>query len=251
MALKLSTGLRQYLLGGGCLRKAFSDAILKIYSGTAPVTADLPATGTPLAEITLASGTVSHDEVGVAMVESLQITDVTSGHANGCTIDGVAFTRNNGAADSEDEIAVALATLINASITIPAVAVPGVHYVNIMSKFPGETITVVGTGYITPTPIHTIPNTRNDALHLAAPVDGAISKESGVWSKPAVATGTAGYFRLVLTSDHDVDNSATVIRLQGNVSTSGAELNLSNINFVSGATQTIDVFALTEPANAV
>ena len=37
--------------------------------------------------------------------------------------------------------------------------------------------------------------------------------------------------------------------MQGNISTSGAELNLSNINIVLGATQTIDNFSLTEPAS--
>jgi hypothetical protein len=141
-----------------------------------------------------------------------------------------------------------LATLINASMTIPAVAVPCLHYVNIMSKFPGEAITVVGTGYISPTPIHTVTNTRNDALHLASPSAGVIAKESGTWSQVATATGTANFFRLVRTTD-DGDDSATAIRLQGSVSTSGAELNLSNINIVAGSTLTIDTFSLTEPAS--
>jgi hypothetical protein len=251
MALKLSTGLRQYLLGGGCLRKAFSDAILKIYSGAAPATADLPATGTSLVEITLASGTVTHDEIGVAMVEALEVTNVTIGQSNGCTINGTAFTRVNGAGpETHDVIAQALADLINASLTIPAVSIAHLHFVLIMSKFPGESITVVATGDTPPTLTHIVTNTRNDALHLAAPLAGVISKESGVWSKPAIVTGTAGYFRLVLTNDHDVDDSATAIRIQGNVSTSGADLNLSNINFTSGATQTIDIFELTEPISA-
>lgn len=232
------------------MRKAFSDAILKIYSGTPPATADLPATGTPLVEITLASGIVSHDEVGVAMVEALEVTNVTIGQSNGCTIDGTAFTRVNGAGpETHDVIAQGIADLINASLTIPAVAIAYLHFILIMSKFPGESITVVATGDTPPTgPSHIVTNTRNDAIHLAAPLAGVISKESGVWSKPAIATGTAGYFRLVLTSDHDVDDSATAIRLQGSVSTSGADLELSSINIVSGATQTIDTFALTEPA---
>lgn len=256
MSLKQSTGLRQYLLGGGCLRKAFSDAILKIYSGTAPATADLPATGVSLVEITLASGTVSHDEVGVAMVEALEITYVVESGTNGVTITTTpattthTFIRTNPAGPEEhDATAVALALLINADPMVPVVAIPHLHFVLLISKFPGEVFVATPTGSTTPpTLTHVITNTRNDALHLAAPLAGVISKESGVWSKPAIATGTAAYFRLVLTSDHDVDDSATAIRLQGNVSTSGAELNLSSINIVSGATQTIDTFALTEPA---
>ena len=251
MALRLSTGLRQCLLGGGSMRKAFSDAILNIYSGSAPATADLPSGATILAAITLASGTVSHDEVGVAMVESLLIDDKTQSNVNGCTIAGTTggtftFSHTNGS-EEEDDIALALALLINADPMVPVVAIPVLHYVYIISKFPGESITVTPTGNGTPVLTHIVTNTRNDALHLAAPLAGAIAKESGVWSKPAVATGTAAFFRLVRTTDDD-DDSAIAIRLQGSISTSGAELNLSNLNIVSGATVTIDTFQLTEPA---
>lgn len=230
------------------MRKAFSDAILNIYSAPVPATADLPSTGELLATITLAGGTVTHDEVGVQMVEALQITNVTQGQANGCTINGATFTfsHTNGS-ESEDAIALALALLINANPMVPAVAIAVLHYVYIISKFPGEAITVVATGDTPPTLTHIVTNTRNDALHLAAPVAGVIAKESGVWSGEIQATGTAGYFRLVRTMDDD-DDSATAIRLQGSISTSGAELNLSNLNLVDGATLTIDTFQLTEPA---
>jgi len=251
MALRFSTGLRQCLLGGGSMRGAFSDAILQIYSGSAPATADLAATGVLLAEITLASGTVSHDEVGVRMVEALQITAVVEGQANGCTINGATFTfsHTNVNGETEDTAAIALALLINADPMVPAVAIAVLHYVYIISKFPGETITIVATGNTPPSLTHIITNTRNEALHLAAPLAGVISKESGVWSKPAVATGTAAYFRLVRTTEEVAPaDSSTAIRLQGSVSTSGAELNLSNLNIVTGATVTIDIFQLTEPA---
>jgi hypothetical protein len=60
--------------------------------------------------------------------------------------------------------------------------------------------------------------------------------------------GTAGYFRLVTNLDDGL-LSTTQLRMQGNVSTSGAELNLTNINIALGATQTIDTFQLTEPAS--
>lgn len=231
------------------MRGAFSDAILNIYSGSAPATADLPSTGELLAAITLAGGTVTHDEVGVRMVEALQITAVVEGQANGCTINGATFTfsHTNVNGETEDTAAIALALLINANPMVPAVAIAVLHYVYIISKFPGETITIVATGNTPPSLTHIITNTRNDALHLAAPVTGAIAKESGVWSGEALVTGTAGYFRLVRSTDDD-DDSASAIRLQGSISTSGAELNLSNLNIVDGATVTIDTFALTEPA---
>ena len=40
MALKYSTGLRNFLVGEGSLRKAFEDAVLNLYSGAAPANAD-------------------------------------------------------------------------------------------------------------------------------------------------------------------------------------------------------------------
>ena len=59
MALKLSTGLRNFLLGEGNIRKAFEDGVLNIYSGTAPANAHDAATGTLLCKIAKASGAVA------------------------------------------------------------------------------------------------------------------------------------------------------------------------------------------------
>ena len=56
MALKYSTGLRNFLVGEGSLRKAFEDGVLNIYSGAAPANADEAPTGVLLAKITKASG---------------------------------------------------------------------------------------------------------------------------------------------------------------------------------------------------
>ena len=59
MALKYSTGLRNFLVGEGFLRKAFEDGVLNIYSGAAPENADEAPTGVLLARITKASGALS------------------------------------------------------------------------------------------------------------------------------------------------------------------------------------------------
>jgi len=59
MALKYSTGLRNFLVGEGSLRKAFEDAVLNLYSGAAPANADDAPLGVLLAKITKASGAVA------------------------------------------------------------------------------------------------------------------------------------------------------------------------------------------------
>ncbi len=83
---------------------------------------------------------------------------------------------------------------------------------------------------------------------LAAAVSGVLSKDANVWSGVAGATGTASYFRLVVNTDTGV-LSTTELRMQGTVGTSNADINMSSVTIVSGATQTIDSFDLTMPAS--
>jgi len=83
---------------------------------------------------------------------------------------------------------------------------------------------------------------------LAAAVSGVLSKDANVWSGVAGAGGTASYFRLVVNTDTGV-LSTSEIRLQGTVGTSGADINMSSVTIVSGATQTIDTWDLTMPAS--
>lgn len=253
MALKLSTALRTYLDGGGSLREAFRDALLMIYSAGAgvPTTADLAPTGVLLARITLASGTCADDEVSTAKQSTVTVGTFAEGHINTIVIAGETFTYTSLAGSSATIVAAALTAKINASLTVPVFSTYLVGVITVRSKFPGEdyVITVAGTGSPVLTTENAPEQVRVNSLQLIAPVAGVISKEAAVWSKPAVATGTAAYFRLVRTTD-DLDNDTdfTDVRLQGTVSTSGADLNMSSINIVSGATQTIDTFALTCPA---
>ncbi len=83
---------------------------------------------------------------------------------------------------------------------------------------------------------------------LAAAVSGVLSKDANIWSGVAGATGTANYFRLVVNTDTGV-LSTTEIRMQGTVGTTGADINMSSVSIVSGATQTIDTWDLTMPAS--
>lgn len=249
MALKLSTGLRNFLLSGGSMRKAFSDAVLKIYSGSAPSSPDDAATGTLLVNITLSSGTVSSGEKSTAKQSKVVIDDAVAGHVNTIVIDSVSFSYTNGADETTTTVAAALAALIEASLTCNVTAIASADTVYLKAKFPGNayTITVAGDGTPTLTE-NDVANSRSDALQLAAAASGAIAKETGTWSGTCLATGTAGYYRLVRTDD-DALATSTAIRLQGTVSTSGADLNMSNINFTSGAVETINTYSITQPAS--
>lgn len=76
---------------------------------------------------------------------------------------------------------------------------------------------------------------------------GIIAKSTAEsWSGTNAATGTATFFRHVAAGDTG-DESITAPRLQGQVATAGAELNLSSTNLISGAVQTIDYYSIALP----
>ena len=77
--------------------------------------------------------------------------------------------------------------------------------------------------------------------------DGVISKVVGdVLQGTNLATGVAGYYRHVGSADTGTE-SLTEPRIQGRISTSGAEANFSSVNLVSGATQTADTYSVNLP----
>ena len=81
----------------------------------------------------------------------------------------------------------------------------------------------------------------------AAAASGVISKAPGeTWSGANAATGAAAWYRHVAPAD-DGTLSTTQARIQGTVAVAGADLNLSSVSLVSGATQTIDFYSVALP----
>lgn len=95
-------------------------------------------------------------------------------------------------------------------------------------------------------------NSLTNGLEFAAAVNAVLNKStSQTWQFTGLAVGTAGWFRFVMGTAADslqADASATYSRIDGRVATTGAEMNLSNLNVVVGAVSTIDSFSLTWPA---
>ncbi len=78
---------------------------------------------------------------------------------------------------------------------------------------------------------------------------GVLSKNtSETWQGTAVATNTAGWFRCYQSGDDPAAAETVLARFDGSVSTSGAQLNMSNTAIVIGAVQTISAFTYTQPA---
>jgi len=259
MAPKYSTGLRNWLLGGKDIREAFDDFIIKIYSGTAPSDADqVLGSGSLLCIITKNSGTVDATELSTAKQASIDITVAGVGATIIVAINGVDYTYTVLAADDDlRKVARKVALMLKAIPEIHAVAhaTAGADgKVAVMSAIAGLTFTIAkgdGGGGGTATwalTDDTIANVRSDALQWGTPASAQMAKPSETWSGPNLLTGTATWFRIVRPDD-DGTLSTTAKRIQGAVSTSGAELNLTNINLVKDATLTIDTATLNLPVS--
>ncbi len=105
--------------------------------------------------------------------------------------------------------------------------------------------TQTGTLLVT---INTVTGSGFDLSFKDTAVSGVLSKQTNTWDGVAVATGTAGYFRYCASTSDGGGTSTTEVRIQGAVSTSGAELNMSSTSITSAATTTIDTFDITMPA---
>lgn len=94
-------------------------------------------------------------------------------------------------------------------------------------------------------------NGAGTTVTFASPaVSGVLSKTvSETWTGTAIATGTAGWFRVRRTVD-GAGVSTTDIRYDGAIATSGAQLNLASLSITSGAPVTIPSAAFTCPMSA-
>jgi hypothetical protein len=248
MAVKESTGFRNARLNGQSVRKIFEDAVLHVCTGTAPASADDAEIGTLLIVYSKNSGVVSPGEVSTPK----EATDLIGSHAVNetftLTINGTAYTFIAGAAETNITVAAKLAALVDKDPNVEAMA-SGTATIYIRSKIAGLTFTIAksGTGTHTLTD-DTVANVDADTLNFGVAALGILSKNADPWTGVVIAGGTAGYCRLVKSDDTGV-SSSTEPRLQGNAATSGQELTLSSTTFVVGATNTIDVATITEPAS--
>jgi hypothetical protein len=88
----------------------------------------------------------------------------------------------------------------------------------------------------------------DNGLEFGDAASGAIAKATGeTWQDTGIAAGTAGWFRFVGNATDAGAASTTLPRIDGSVGTSGADLNMSSTTITVGATYTIDSFQLTLP----
>jgi hypothetical protein len=257
MTIRFSSGLRNFLNEGGSLKQAFAGGKLQIRSGAQPSSANDAAAGTLLATITLSSGAHTPE---VSSVGSVELTGGASGSVDTLTVNsleimGSATTFNTTLAQTAIDIAEKINnnpfnTLFKASAVgddIFITAKPG------LGAFPNT--------WVVASTVTTITKTDNDmaggvnsvnGLRFGDSAAGVLSKiASDVWSGLGVSDGTAGHFRLLgsVADAGSSDSSEVFHRIDGNIATSGADLNMTNTNIVTSATQTISTATITVPAS--
>jgi hypothetical protein len=90
-----------------------------------------------------------------------------------------------------------------------------------------------------------------NGLDFAAASAGAMTKSlSETWQFVGIADGTAGWFRHVsgVAADSLTTDTNVYPRIDGRISTSGAEMGMSNLSVVTGATSTIDTYSIAFPS---
>lgn len=255
MAERLSSGLRNFLLGRGSMRDFLESVSMKIYSGAAPALANDAVTGVLLVTITQASLTDQlEDQYGE--IVTVTVTSHAAGETFGFNVtigtETLVATRvytNTPDVGGVELVAARLVKLFN-EIGCKACAsgINGIVYVMAPSRKSLTVALTAGmTGTVTVADAVLAAESTGDMLNFGPPSAGAMSKTSDVWSGVIATSGVAGYFRFVQVGD-DGTLSTTQVRAQGGISTSGAELNLSNTSLVALATLTIDTYSISLPA---
>lgn len=255
MTIRFSTGIRRFAAYKGSYKRALNGGKIKIYSGTQPASADDAPSGTLLAVISNNSGAVTSD---VRASGTITLTGGAAGSIDDVTVNSisildapVAFNTDlaTTAADLAEAInesaknALFVASASGAIVTLKALpglgAIPNTWAV-------AAALTTITASY------GAMAGGVNGANGLSlTEAGGVLSKKSTeAWTGVALATGTAGWFRFEgpIADSGAADAAGEFSRIDGSIGTSGANMNLSSVSFVSGAVQTISSASITLPA---
>lgn len=253
MTLRLSTGYRNNLCSHSGFSSSFMGGVIDIYSGSQPATADSAVTGTLLGRVSIASTTYVAETPASATITvagtagtiaTLNIGTFNILPLGAVTYDTDAATTALALYHAINRNGVYRATYPGSGAIVTVVAPPGTG-----DAHNGLALAATVTGGTTATSSGNITGgvDATAGLTFGAPSAGAISK-SGVWSFNGLAIGTAGYFRFKASAVDGDGVSTTLVRADGSIAVSGADMSLSNISITVGAPVTIDTFTYTQPA---
>lgn len=256
MTMRLSTALRNFLNKEGSFDGAMRNGYIEIFSGAQPASADAAATGTLLCTISSNAAAITNE---VLSTGSLTLTGGAAGSINTLTVNGVEVM---GAAvnfnSTLPQTAADIAAQINRFKSEPDYTATSSGAVVTIAAVPGKgtapnTFAVVATSTTLTTSTAAFAGGVNPAngLTFDTSVAGVMSKlATQIWSGINGANGTAGWFRQhgSVVDSNALDSAATMLRIDGAIATSGAEMNLNSTAFTSGATTVLAGWSMTVPA---
>ena len=257
MAQRKSTGLVNFMADSGSARTALANSRIAVYTGTQPAAADDAVSGTLLVTLTKGGGAFtaetlpqwkftisgasgSIDTVKIGGVECLSgAVSFASDLTTTATAVAANITANFGFPDYR-------ATASGSSVTITGPVGSGATLNDLSVVVTSTTLTVAYNDTGTTGAVFTTGVTCVNGCNFQFPAaSGVLTKETTDWSGIAVATGTAGWFRIYSDSTDTQGSSTEFKRLDGAISTSGAELNLSSTAITSGGTFSINAGTFT------
>jgi hypothetical protein len=257
MTMRQSTGMQNFLNSLGSYTDALDGGELRIFTGTQPASADAAQTGTLLCTITDNAGARTAEVLATGTVT---LTGGASGSVNTVTVNSIDILGGAVAFTSTlADTATAVAAQINRSKSAPNYTAEAVGAVITIKALPGtgasvNTFAVSATlTTITATYVNLAGGvTAVNGLKFDFSSGGVMNAYTGqTWAGDNVASGVAGWFRFCgsVADAGAIDTTGKVLRIDGAISTAGAELNLNNTTFANLARTTISSATSTVPAS--
>ena len=262
MTTRFSPALQNFIAAKGSWKNFMDNGSLEIYTGAMPATPNLAPTGTLLATFT-SGGAAKTDEVcsqGTLTLNSGGSGSVNTLTVNGLEVMGSQTNFNTSLTQTAADIALKcnrnpknyLFHVTSSGAFITFTALPG------MGTLPNGWVVAATYTTIAGTPVNMGTTTAgvsaaNGLLIDYNPVAGLITKDaSQTWSGTVVGAGTqtAGWFRYKssVVDAGALDSSAVFLRMDGDIATSGATLNMFSTSLTNGQVRTLDTFSITVPA---
>lgn len=254
MTIRLSTGAVNKLMDTGSFKDVFANAVIDIYSGSQPATADTAASGTLLVTITKSSGAYTSETRAAG---SVTLTGGAAGSVNTVTVNSIdilggAVSYNT----SLTQTAADVAAQINRNpknllyVASSSGAVVTITAANGLGTLPNGWVVSATLTTITATYVNMAGGVdAANGLRFDVATDGAVSKVAAdTWSGNGLAPGgTAGWFRMREVGDSGSGASTTAARVDGSIGTSGADMNLGSLTVATGAPFLLTAASFTLP----
>lgn len=263
MTTRISTGLRNGVVGGLGLLGMLNKGYIKVFPGAQPATADSAEGVTALGTFSTSSVTLTKETRATG---TITITAVTAGSIDSISVGGLNIIPDGAIAVASGETTSTMATKLCNAINRNGMFEARVSgaVVTIRGRYGSGAITPAITGALT-----TVTATYAPLASGIAPANGLILGPAGsllgvetagviakpsdqVWSCVGAVEGTAGWYRYYSSDTADTGVALTAApwypRIDGTCGVGSGQLQLSTLAFTVGGAVTVDSWKFTMPA---